>query len=118
MLGAADPLSIGEHALEDGDRAVELAGRHQSVAQAEPRSDQIMVIRPELHGLGVEQPLKPGDGVVRATGRQAGLGQPLPGQHRVRMPGAEQLVAGRGQVAPVIHRGTGQAGVVQAVPGP
>ena len=37
MLRAADVLGIGEHALEDGHRAVGLAGRHQRVAQAELR---------------------------------------------------------------------------------
>jgi hypothetical protein len=118
MPGAADSLTIGEHALEDGDGAVELAGGHESVAQAEPRSGHIVVIRPEVHGLGVQQPLKPGDGVVRAAGRQVGLRQPLPDQHRVWMPGGEQLVAGRDEVAPVVYSWTGQAGVVQAVPGP
>ena len=116
---AEDPLGIGQHAVKDPGRAVSLAGGDKGVAQAQPRADHVGVILAELHGLaGVDQPLEPGDGVLVAAGRQAGLGQPPSGQQRVRMPGAEQLAAGRDQVAPVIHRGTGQARVVQAVPGP
>jgi hypothetical protein len=118
MLRAADPRGIGERALEDGDRAPELASRHKGVTEAEPRCDQIVVIRLELHGQGVEQPLRPAGGVARASGSQEGLGQSLPSHYRVWMGSTEQPVAGGEQVAPMIHRRTGQAGMVQAVPGP
>ena len=118
MPRPADPLELGNRALKDGDRRREPARRHEGVAQAAPRLDHVAVIRPELVRQAVEYPLEPRDGVVRAPGREVGVGQPLAGQHRVRVPAAEEAGAGRGQVAPMIHRGSGQTGVVQAVPRP
>ena len=64
--GPTGPLGVGERALEDGDRGVVLAGRDQGVAKADARFHQVGVIAPEPYGLGVEQPLKPEGGVVRA----------------------------------------------------
>ena len=115
---AADLLESGNSAFKDSDRSRELESRHEGVTQSAPRFEHLTVIRPERVGQAVEYPLEPWNGVVRAPGREVGVGQPLGGQHRIGVPVAEQAAAGRSQVEPVVHRGLGQVGAVQALPRP
>jgi len=116
MSGSAGLLELGNRAFKDRDRSRELERRHECVAEAAPRLDHLTVIRPGLPGQAVEYPLEPRYGFVGAPGRKVGVGQSLGGQHRVRVPAAQQAAAGSGQVAPMVHRGSGQARAVQAVP--
>ena len=119
VLGAVDPLGIGERLLQDGDRPVKLAapprGRGRSGSRA---SDHFLVIRPRAARSGYQASRW---NEPTASSARPAASWPRPAAARPgRSAGARRRepVAGRCQVTPVVRGRPGQASVIQAVARP
>ncbi len=78
------------------------------------RPDRVRVLEAQV-AFPVGQPgLEHGDGVHESPGRLVGGGEPVPGHHRVGVPGSEQPGAGHEHGLPVRDGRPGQPAVLQA----
>ena len=118
MARPAELLGLGHGPAQDGHRVRGLTRYDQGVGQADASRDDGRMAGREIDASFGQDPLVPCDRLGPISGGQVGASQLAGDDQRVWVAGRQLVVAADGQLTPVLHGRAGQAGGVEAPPGP